>query len=101
MTVDQRLNQIQAAQQELRELAETLAKRGGGGGGHLDRISRLEARVDRMSEELAGTRVNLATLTERVAHLPSKGFIVAALLSTLAVVAALITFGEKLHNLVN
>lgn len=89
-----------------------IEKGGAGGGGDMEqRIAKLEVkvdhiaaavgtltgRVDKMDDRLRGVEVNLATLTERVAHLPSKGFIVNALLAALAVVAALTLFQTKLQ----
>jgi hypothetical protein len=105
MIIDQRLNMIQQAQDELREMHEDFRRGGGGGGGDMERrIERLEDKVDSLDQRL-GDRVGkveqgLATLAERVAHLPSKGFIVQSLIASLAVVAGLIAFGEKLQALV-
>ena len=72
----------------------------GGGGGMDERLSRLESQFDTLRDDNTRIREQLATLTERVAHLPSKGFIVNALLLSLAVVAGLITFGGRLQALV-
>ena len=76
---------------------------GGGGGGTMDvmeaRVKRLEDKFDRIDDRLGQARTDLAVLTERVSHLPSKGFIVGAVLSSLAVIAALILFQDKLTQL--
>lgn len=104
MAIDQRLNDIQNAQAELRAFAEEFRSHrdGGGDGGGMDqRLGRLEAQYDRLTDRVGEVEKGLATLTERVAHLPSKGFIVNALLVSLAVTAALIAFGEKLQQLVS
>ena len=41
-------------------------------------------------------RVAAAVLTERVAHLPSKGFIVGSTLTALAFLTALIVFADRI-----
>ena|GEM_PF-764037 len=46
--------------------------------------------------EIEGLKIAQATLTERVNHLPSKGFIVSATLSSLAVITALIVFQDHI-----
>lgn len=75
----------------------------GDGGGISDdmerRVTTLEGKVDKLIDRATAVEVNLATLTERVAHLPSKGFIVGCTVTTLAAMAALIAFGEKLQHL--
>jgi hypothetical protein len=48
-------------------------------------------------DEVEGLKINQATLTERVNHLPSKGFIVSATLSSLAVISALILFQDHIR----
>jgi hypothetical protein len=88
-----------------------------GGGGTFDgmepRVAKLEAAVEHIQKDIAEIKtdvrefrtsigslnVSTGTLTERVAHLPSKGFIVLALLATLAIVAALITFQGNIQTL--
>lgn len=50
-------------------------------------------------DEVADLRTGLATLTERVNHLPTKGFIVTATLSTMAVLGALITFQDQIRSI--
>jgi chromosome segregation ATPase len=49
--------------------------------------------------EVEGLKISQATLTERVNHLPSKGFIVSATLSSLAIVTALILFQDHLKTI--
>ena len=72
------------------------------------RLTRLEVTVEnidrnvaRMTPDLANVRERMATLEERVAHLPGKGFIVAALLTTLAAIAGLIAFSDQIGALVS
>lgn len=89
-----------------KEVENTFAlQRGGGGGnnGGMDRIDLLEKRLDKfegkfdgLQKDVVELRVAVATLTERVAHLPSKGFIVASTVSTLAFLTAVMLFREKI-----
>jgi hypothetical protein len=87
------------------------------GGGTFDgmeaRIARLESDVGHIRDDLvdlkndgrdlrksvAEIKVGMATLTERVNNLPTKGFIVTTVLTTLAVIAALIVFQGNLQQL--
>ncbi|WP_313534354.1 hypothetical protein [Sphingomonas sp.] len=69
----------------------------GGGGGTFDpmepRVAKLEAHMENVRAELgklSTVPADLATLKERVAHLPSKGFIVGTTLTSMTgIVAAL------------
>jgi hypothetical protein len=63
------------------------------------RIERLEGKVDKLDDRFRGVEITLATLTERVSHLPSKGFIVSALITSLVVVAGLIVFADSVKAL--
>ena len=73
---------------------------GGGGSGPVDdRLNRLEGRIDKVGDELGEVKVNIATLTERMAHLPSKGFIVTTTMASLALMAALIVFADNIKAL--
>jgi hypothetical protein len=107
MAIDDRLNQIHAMQGELREMQQEWRQSGGGGGGggmDMDRrVARLEGQFDKLDTKIdglggrvGGVEVQLATLTERVAHLPSKGFIVTALATTIAVVSGLAAIARGL-----
>ena len=74
------------------------------------RVARLEAHVEGLRADVADIRANLAALaaqvailtervailTERVAHLPSKGFVVSSNMTAIALLSAVILFGEKL-----
>ncbi|ESZ88342.1 MAG: hypothetical protein Q27BB25_04525 [Blastomonas sp. CACIA14H2] len=62
-------------------------------------MSRLEGRIDKVGDELGEVKVNVATLTERIAHLPSKGFIVTTTMASLALLAALIVFADNIKAL--
>ena len=71
------------------------------------RLDRLEARFDKLddrfvtfSDRVGGVEREVAVLAERVSHLPGKGYIVSTALLIIAAVTAVITFGEKLQQLV-
>ena len=104
MSVDDRLNKIIVVQNDLndkmqamQQMHERFGSRDGGGSGPVDdRVSRLEGRVDKVIDELGGVKVNIATLTERVSHLPSKGFIVTTTTAALALVAAIAVFADNI-----
>jgi len=51
-------------------------------------------------KKLSDVPATLATLTERVSHLPTKEYLVKVVVGSLALIAALITFSDKLHTLV-
>lgn len=86
---------------------------GGGGDGTMERLVRLEGKVDNLEASLSRQDTRLggiddrlrsverdgATLLERVAHLPSKGFIVTTLLTSLTVIAGLILFQGQIQAL--
>jgi hypothetical protein len=87
---------------------EPLHKKGGGGtsGGMEGRIARLEAHMEHVLSDTSALKADtskmktdLATLTERVAHLPSKGFIVAVTLASLTLVGAISIFGTNIRAL--
>jgi hypothetical protein len=56
----------------------------------------LSGMKDDFKSDVEGVKVQLATLTERVNHLPSKGFIVTTTLSSLSAIAALIMFQDHI-----
>ena len=79
------------------------------------KVGRLEAQMEGVDKSLhqvssvlssldtrtRGVEVNLATLTERVAHLPSKGFIITTVLTASSVLAALVVFGDQVKSLLS
>ena len=104
MAIDDRVNQILTAQREIGAMYAELKRfgdaNGGGGSGPVDdRVSRLEGRIDKVGDELGDVKVNLATLTERVAHLPSKGFIVSTSMTLVTAIAALFVFADNIKAL--
>lgn len=69
----------------------------GGGGGNFDpmepRVAKLEAHMENVRAELgklSSVPADLATLKERVAHLPSKGFIVGASLTSMTLLVTIL-----------
>lgn len=104
---------------------------GGGGGGGMDqRLGRLEAqfdrldgKVDRLSERvgemdvrltgkigevdvrlgdrIGGLAKEMAELSERVSHLPTKEWMLRALMAALAAIAAMTAFADKIRGLVS
>lgn len=104
MAIDDRVNQILTAHREVGAMYAELKRfgdaSGGGGSGPVDdRLNRLEGRIDKVGDELGEVKVNIATLTERMAHLPSKGFIVTTTMASLALMAALIVFADNIKAL--
>jgi hypothetical protein len=89
----------------------------GGGGGTFDgmepRVARLEADVEHIKTDIGDiksdirslnvlmteARTNIATLTERVSHLPTKEFIVKSVMTSLAVITALVVFQSGIQRL--
>jgi hypothetical protein len=80
---------------------------GGGGDNSGDmeaRIAKLEAHVEHILSavsKLEDLPTKVAVLEERVSHLPTKGWMMTALLGGLTVIAALIAFSEKIHALIH
>lgn len=77
-------------------------KSGGGGGtfdGMQDRVKRLEDRLDKVGDGLAEVRVQLATISERVTHLPSKGFIVSCLVTAVTLLGGIVLMAERIRAL--
>lgn len=101
-------NVIYALKEALESKGLKIDGGGGNSGGMEARIAKLEVTVEhidrnvaRMAPDLANVRERMGVLEERVAHLPGKGFIVVALLTSLAVVAALIAFSDQISALVS
>jgi len=101
-----------------REIPQPIMQSGGGGGngssGAMEaRVARLEADVEHIKTDIGDikseiqslsvqtteVRINIATLTERITHLPTKGFIVKTVLVALAVIAALFVFQSNIQKL--
>lgn len=84
-----------------------------GGGGVDGRVARLEAHVAHIQSDVGEVKqrltgiegrvgaveVNLATLVKRVAHLPSKGFIVKTVVTVGAILGALTLFPDQIRAL--
>ncbi|MBA4785177.1 MAG: hypothetical protein H2046_05345 [Rhizobiales bacterium] len=76
----------------------------GGGGGTFDdmeaRVTNLESQFDKLNDKVDQLRIDTAVLKEKVGNLPSKGFIVTATVSALALFSALVLFGQKIIALI-
>lgn len=76
----------------------------GGGDGTFDdmeaRVSKLEGQFDKLNDKVDELRIDVAVLKERVGNLPTKGFIVTALLSSLALLTALIVFQDRIASMI-
>ncbi len=66
---------------------------GGGDGGDMERrLSAIEAKLERLDDRNRESEKLLAVMNERLAHLPSKGFIVSVVILSLAVIAGIVVF---------
>jgi hypothetical protein len=82
--------------------------RGGGMSADMDpwqasvekRLDSLDRRAEAVSADVAQVKVALATLGERVSHLPSKSYIDTRLAGMLALIAAIILFADKIKALI-
>jgi hypothetical protein len=86
---------------------ETPPLKGGSGdgtsGGMEARIAKLEAQMEGVRADLnklSGVPVDLARVDERVKHLPGKGFVVTTTTTSLALLAAVILFADKLRAII-
>ena len=82
----------------------------GGGeppGGDMEaRVARLEASIDHMKSDVSDLKSDARDLRDRmravevkIDHLPSKGFIVVALLGVLTIIGALIGYADQIQSL--
>jgi uncharacterized coiled-coil protein SlyX len=70
--------------------------------GHIQRdLGDLKSEAAKTRDNVASINTTLATLTERMAHLPGKGFIVTAVMGSLAFFGALIVFQNQIQNLLH
>ena len=92
MTVDDRnkANWAQKLAERGRAIETAQGLKGGGGGGTYDgmdpwqtsvekRLDSLDGRLGRIESDVATARIDVATLVERMSHLPSKGFVWASM----------------------
>ena len=90
-------------------LENNALKNGGGGGtsgGMESRVAKLEAHVETLRSDVSAIkkdvgdiRVSFATMAERVAHLPGKGFVITATTTTIMTLTGIVVFGEKIRVL--
>tara|TARA_R110002049_G_scaffold23545_10_gene83671 strand:+ start:53733 stop:54098 length:366 start_codon:yes stop_codon:yes gene_type:complete len=107
MTGQQRtMDEILAQLEDLKSGEKPSHTGGGGGNGMIERIVQLEAGLAHVQKDVTDLRVDMKDVRDRlkglevkVDHLPSKGFIVAALVAMLALIAALIGFQDQVQNL--
>lgn len=72
-------------------------ERGDDNGGDMERrVTKLEDKVDKLIDRATAVEVSIATLSERIAHLPSKDFIVKVVVGSLSVFGALSLFGSQI-----
>lgn len=72
----------------------------GGNDGDMEaRIARLEAAVEKLSDGLTDVRVQLATLSERINNMPTKGFVFAAMSGVGAAIVMALTILSQLGYL--
>ena len=62
------------------------------------RLGDLRTDLRAVAADVSSLKIDMAMVKERISHLPTKGFIVSALLSNLAVIAALTTFAPSLQH---
>lgn len=92
---------------------ERFAKGPGGPGDGMDaRIAKLESQMEavqsslraldatatKLDDRLRSTEIAMSALSERVAHLPSKGFIITVVLSAAAVVSGVSIYLETIRS---
>ena len=84
---------------------------GGGNGGGDDgvkvwresvekRLDSLDRRQSSIEQELSAIKVSVGKIETEIKHLPSKGFIVTALLMTLGIMVAIATFWSRIASLI-
>lgn len=90
MTVDDRNRDKWQAQllERGRDSDQAQGLKSGDGGGTYDGM---EGRISKIEDAIVDVKVNIATLAERISHLPSKGFVFAAMSGVGTVVVAALT----------
>lgn len=93
--------------QPIEDPDDTLKHGGGGGtsGGMEARLAKLEAHMEHVLADVSALKADvgklktdMATLIERVSNLPTKGFIVSATLTTLAMLTAMTAFAPAIQR---
>ena len=65
------------------------------------RLEGIDKRLGKVDDRLGSIDIGIATLNERVSHLPGKGYTVTVTILALAFFSSLMLFGERILALVN
>jgi len=109
---DIRLVVDNAVEKTLTETRNPSLLNGGGGSGTSggmearlavleDRVETLRSDVGDLKTSMVEVKVGLATLSERVAHLPSKGFVITTTVALMAFITAMVTFQQQVQHFVH
>lgn len=60
-------------------------------------VGAIRTDLGKLKDEVTDVKINLATLTERVNHLPSKGYIVTTSLGIIGAIGAMIAFQDHIR----
>lgn len=93
------LEYLQRKLAQIQRAAEAPLHSGGGGGtfdGMDARVAKLEGQLEKVGGKVDDLRIDMAVLKEKVSHLPGKGFIVTATVTTLALLTAVIVFQDRI-----
>lgn len=65
------------------------------------RLVSLDGRIAKVEDRLGAVETSLATLTERVSHLPTKGWMAASAVGIVGAVTTAIGYAEKIQTFLN
>lgn len=95
--IDNRLNDLRELERRVEGLSKDLLENssgGGGTGGPVDhRITRVEGRIDSLSEKLADVREELAGVRAKLEHMPTRFEFYTVVIGTASLFAALVKLG--------
>lgn len=103
MSNDNPLHLVRDANAEWERLSRSFEQGGGGGGGGSMewRVNKLEQQFEALRDDNQKLRVEMAVLNERVAHLPSKEYMVKIALGSLAFLTAIIMFADRIKAMIH